>query len=154
MAGRPGWTPLLAALAALLGSVALPWLNAHVESGFTSAYLPGYCYLSYDGYSYCDSGSIAFGSTTTVEGPVPGTQLPIRVIAALVAWSAIACYCTARRELLLSTAALGVFGLFAGSAVLTSGRVVWIAALAAVLVLLHRRLGARSAGSAQPPALS
>ena len=111
-----------------------------MEPGFTSVYLPGSCYLRYDGYSYCDGSSLGYGSTLTVGGPVPGTQLPIRVIAALVVLAAVACYRSGRRELLFVTAGLGLFGLFDGGAIVISGRLLWIVALLAALVVLHRRV--------------
>ena len=130
------WPLLLVGLSALAGSVALPWRNSHVAVGPYSQWVPGDCSISYDGFSYCETGSVAFGTQTSIAGPVAGTQLAIRVIAVLVVLLAVAAYRTRRRELLVTVVGLGVFGFFAGGAVITSGRVLWIVALAVIVAAL------------------
>ena len=130
---------LLAAAAALVvASLALPWRNSHLQMGLTTAWIPGDCHLNYNGYSYCESGHIAWGSYTQLAGPVAGLAQPIRVLAVL---AAIAVGVAVRRRSRAAARlglAVGGFGLLMGGLAPTAGRLTFLVALAMAAVALDR----------------
>ncbi|GGL90660.1 hypothetical protein [Nakamurella endophytica] len=129
---------LTAALAAMVASIGLAWRNSSLEFAPASAWVPGYCHVTYDGYSYCDTGYVAFGIGTRVGGPVAGTSLQIRVMvvvaAALLLWAARSRRTAAAR----AGVVVGVLGLFVGGVSVTSGRLLYAVGLAVAATVLYR----------------
>ncbi|MTD15201.1 hypothetical protein GIS00_14755 [Nakamurella sp. YIM 132087] len=129
---------LFAGLAAMLLSLGLPWRNSGLDSGFGWAWNPGYCSISWDGYSYCTTWDLVPDVQYSATGPVPGFQLPVRILVIgavlilLTAWR--------RRSPVLVRVGLLVaaFAPLLGGVTVTSGRMLFLLAGVAVGIALHR----------------
>lgn len=139
-AGRPG-TGRLLLVAAALGAVAvaLPWRNSSVQLGIGTTFVPGYCGVGTDGYSYCDPGQILTGTTATLGGPVAGAAGPIRVIGVLAALLLLTAWRAGARKLAVGGIGVAAAGLFVDGITVTSGHLVWLAALLLTVVAFQRR---------------
>lgn len=142
---------LLAGAVTVLG-LALPWRNSHLDTGLTTAYLPGYCHISYDGYSYCETGSIGWGTYSAIKGPVPGFAGSIRVVAVLAAL--LLWWAWRHRSPIAARCGLAVaaFGVVVGGFTMTAGRLVFVGALLLAALALDQRgllRPDRQAGAAQ-----
>ncbi len=119
-------------------SLALPWQNSSVDFGLASTYVPGYCHLDYDGYSYCDPGSVVYGTTASVGGPLSGFTQPIRVLAVFTGVLLYLGWRRRSRPVAVAGLAMGCSGLVIGGFLASSGHLVWLMALIVTAVAFRR----------------
>ncbi|WP_188943757.1 hypothetical protein [Nakamurella endophytica] len=121
----------------MLASLGLPWQRGGIKPGFDWAWNPGYCTVTWDGYSRCTTWDLVPDVAYKAVGPIPGTQLPVRVLVVATVVLLWAGWRRAARAAAGAGLALGVGAVLIGGASVTSGRLLFVVALALLATTLH-----------------